>query len=175
MGEMRDESDHAMIGAFGAMSRESTAGAGLMMAIGVVIGGCIGLLLSLIPFGMSWGWRAILLGCIGAAVGVTAGFIAGAGVLSKGPARTAAASSGVTLAVEPATADAVRVLRARNPVRLDLLTSEGDTLGPVGPSHEPGVGDALKDAAEHVHADPTSQSEWATNNGNEQRQDKSGS
>lgn len=163
-GEMREEVDHTVAGPAGAMPREETVGATVATGVGIAIGVAIGLLLSLIPFGLAWWVRAVILVGIGAGCGSTIGFIAGGGFLARGPAEPAAAARGVTVAIDPATNEAISLLRDAAPIRLDLLTEGGETLGTVttetaGQSTPSRVAHR---AEERVHDDPTSQEAWAS-------------
>lgn len=163
-GEMREETDHTLAGPVGAMPQEETVGATVATAIGIAVGVAIGLLLSLIPFGLSWWVRAVILVGIGAASGATIGFIAGGGFLARGPADPAAATRGVTVAVDPVTDQAIAVMRDSSPIRLDLLTEGGETLGTVTTetAEESTPSRVVHRAEERLHDDPTSQEAWAT-------------
>ncbi|HVX19493.1 MAG TPA: hypothetical protein VHA73_15835 [Acidimicrobiales bacterium] len=166
-GEMREEADHTFAGPAGALPKEATRGAVAMALVGGGAGGVIGALISLIPFGGHWWVRLVILVTVGIAAGSTIGFIAGGGAMARGPAEPPAAARGITVAVQPVSSEVVEVLRNAAPLRVDMLTANGDTLGVVTTEADRRDADdragPVSQAGELLREDPTAQRSWATN------------
>ena len=156
--EMKAESDHAVFAGFAPMTKEQTQGAAVSIVVFGLIGAVIGALLALIPFGLVWWARLLLLAGIGAAAGSTIGFIAGAGVAGA-PVSDAAAEQGVAITVRQVDDAVLDVLRRADPIRLDVLDDEDERLATLV---EESSAKRLGRNAKRTLDDPQRGSDWAS-------------
>jgi hypothetical protein len=129
-GEMRQEMEETMLGPgnVGPFTRDMSRG----MLVGAVLGGAIGLLISLPFAAISFGdwpvWvRLLVVAIVGVSVGSTVGWIVGGGFGAERAGEQLAAEHGTTLAV-PASALAQEVLRTTRAIRIDVVTEDGRPL-----------------------------------------------
>lgn len=135
--EMREQADNTIVGPgnFGPFTEEMTKGLVVWVTVGALLGGLL-----LLPLGfleilsLPLVTRMVIAALVGVATGATIGFVAGGGLAAEGGYDPLAAEVGVTVAVDvPASlaTDVVRIMRAADPVRLDLGSLDGspvDTL-----------------------------------------------
>jgi hypothetical protein len=128
-GEMREEMDKTIAGPgnVGPFTKEMTKG----MSIGIIVGGAIGILLSLpfaaIDFGMGVWARFVVVAAIGLFVGATAGWIIGGAFAARRPEDALAAERGVTLSAPDLPAVEEALSRTR-PIRLDVVSADGNPV-----------------------------------------------
>jgi hypothetical protein len=124
--EMHDELERAWVVPTAGVGFTPEAAHGLLWlcAIGAVLGLIAGLLLALIPFGGSYGVRAIVLGVVGIACGLTIGGVAGPGLASTRPDQDLAAVHGSLLRVTHDSPELRRLLNDLGPLRIDELTAD---------------------------------------------------
>lgn len=143
-GEMRDETVH--VG--GPFTEEMGEGS----ILGIAVAGLIGLVVAL-PFaaigmgGLELWARLLIVAIVGAAVGGVVGWIVGGAFAAKRPDEPLAAEAGVTVAT-PLTEQLREVLLATDPVRLDVVASDGQPITTL--AHRPhGALPTIEDIGRH--------------------------
>jgi hypothetical protein len=154
-GEMREEMDHTLAGPgnVGPFTQEMQRG----MTAGAIVGAVVGLVLALpfaaIPF-LDWDlWLRLLVAAIvGLALGGTVGWILGGGFAANRPEERLAAERGVPLEV-PASEPVAQALAATNPIRLDLVGSDGHPIRPISSEPDESLAHKLGRHAAHEPRD----------------------
>ena len=136
--EMREEIDNTIVGAgsVGPFTKEMTKGIVRQTVVWTIALAVLGTLLALFDWpgsSLQFGSRLAIAALVGAATGATVGFVwGGARGGSREPSRDGlAAERGVSVAAsvpDTLAADAVRVMRAAQPIRLDLGTLDGTPI-----------------------------------------------
>lgn len=125
--EMREEMTQSVVSPQAALvlPKRAAKAMSLVLPVAAVIGGLIGVPFAFMHFGnLAIGGRLLITVLIGAAAGVTAGYVF-AGAAVRGPAEPLAAERGVTVRIGSVDQAVVDALAASNPIRLDVV--EGDT------------------------------------------------
>lgn len=161
--EMREETERSFTGpGFPPVTREMVRGAGFAVVIGAVIAAVLAAPFAIIDFGPVWWVRLIIVCLIGMVGGGTIGFIAGGGIMAKGPASAAAAQRGVVVSVEGPNPDVIEFLKRRRPIRLDLVSPAGAPLGTVVTEDDYTRKGMTQRVGERLQQDPGAGNEWAT-------------
>jgi hypothetical protein len=148
--DMRDEISHSIAGPgnVGPFTREMAEGS----ALGIFVGGAIGLVVALpfaaIDFGLAAWARVVLLAIVGAIVGATIGWIVGGGFAAKRPNEPLAGERGVTLAVDTSV-PARQALMTTNARRIDIVEPDGHAINTLT-QREHGPRDVIRDIAHHM-------------------------
>lgn len=160
--EMRAEANPSRLRPSNHSPEVETRGATAILLLATAIGVIIGVLVSLIPFGWEWWVRLVVLAAVGGAAGASVGFIAGPGLMARGPVEPSVAAEGTVVSVNPASTRAVEVLRDATPVRLDVLAIGDESVASAEPAAE--EDSTTERVAERFRSDPTAQEDWSTEN-----------
>ena len=148
MDQMQEEMDGATVGPLtAAIPAPARKALYATVVVAGVIGAVIGLLVALLPLG-SWalGLRLLVYGLVGAACGVTIGFVVGGSLGARGPAAPATSEGGFTVGVSApsgVTGPAAEAMGAQGALRVDVF----DTVGAGHRLHrapEPSTAEALR-------------------------------
>ena len=129
--EMREETREGFIvpTAGVAVTKEMAKGLRITVPLAAAIGALVLLPLSLIPWNDTHWWqRALLAAAIGSLSGATIGTIVGASLAVKGPNEPLAAERGVVLRIDSTDDQVIDLVRAEQPLRIDLVAEDGVTV-----------------------------------------------
>ena len=148
-GEMSEELGNTVAGPgnVGPFTKEMTKGIRVAAPLATLAGAVLALPLAFLPLpygDLNLVARLVIAAAVGAAAGGTLGLILGGGLAAKGPGEQLASERGVTLAIsseDPAELDRVaQALRQRDPIRLDVIGSDGQPAGTVTTEEDEGPG-----------------------------------
>jgi hypothetical protein len=133
-GTMRDELERSWLSpqAGLVLTKRMTKGILTVSPLFVAIGVVLALPLAFLAFdGMALWTRLLTVVVLGALAGGTVGFIVGAGEAEKGKPDPLEPERGTVLRVGADSDDARRLLTEADPIRLDVVATDGSPLGPV--------------------------------------------
>ena len=153
--EMHDELERAWVVPTAGVGypREAAHGLVMLCTVGAILGLVAGLLVALIPFGGSYAVRAIVLGVVGIACGLTIGGVAGPGMASTRPDQDMAAVHGSLLRVSHDSPELRRLLNDLGPLRIDEMTADDVPVDTVRRETASTPTDAAKNIADHAGGD----------------------
>lgn len=139
--EMREEVDNTIVGPgnIGPFTKEMQKGVARQTIVWMVALAILGCLLALFDWpgsDLDFGQRLVIAAIVGAVTGATIGFVwgGGRGAMREPSAHDLAAERGVTVAVAAPghlAAEAVSIMRAAQPIRLDVGSLEGSPVDTI--------------------------------------------
>jgi len=152
--EMHEELSRAWIvpNAGVAYPKEAARGLVVMSAIGVAVGVLAAFPLALIDFGSTYWVRWVVFAAVGVGFGLAVALVVGPALGSPRPGELSAAVRGTLLRVGRDTRELRELLIAEEPVRLDVVTHDGDPIDTVMTEGDT-VTNTVKDMAANVEGD----------------------